>query len=117
MAKKAKKMTPAVKAKLAAYKKAKKKGGGAKKSAARKAPAKGLVKARSRSSSVVHAADGFQLKKPPKGASDAVRLSALESNQAMIMHGLTAVASEVVDHRHALVGQGLLKGYGTRSKR
>jgi len=112
MAKKSKKMTPAVKAKLAAYKKAKKKGG-----AAKKAPAKGLAKARSRSSSIVHAADGFRLKKPQKGASDAVRLAALESNQAMIMHGLSAVASEVVDHRHALVGAGLLKGYGTRATR
>lgn len=113
-AKKAKKMTAATKAKLAAYKKAKKKSS-AKKSSA---PSKGMTKrARSRSSSLAHAADGYQLKRPPKGASDAVRLSALESNQAMIMGGLTAVASEVVDHRHALVGAGLLKGYGNRKSR
>jgi len=113
MAKKAKKMTAAVKAKLAAHKAAKKGGakkGGAKKGGAKKA--KGL--SRSKASSLGHAAHGFDFQVPPKSASDAVRLSALEHNQRVLAGGLNGVAAKVMEHDRALVGAGLLKRRGAR---
>ena len=111
MAKKAKKMTAAVKAKLAAYKKAKKSGGGSKKKA-KGSKAKGLTK--SQAASLGHARDGYQMKVVSKGASDAVRLSALEHNQDVLARGINAVAAKVHEHERALVGAGLLKRRGAR---
>lgn len=110
MAKKAKKMSAATKAKLAAYKKAKKSGGGAKKPKASKA--KGLT--RSQASRLGHAHNGLELKAPPKSASDAVRLGALEHNQQVFARALNGVAAKVMEHDRALVGAGLLKRRGSR---
>lgn len=75
-----------------------------------KKPAKSLSK--SGASSLGHAAHGYTLKRVSKSASDAVRLSALEHNQNVMVRGLSAVAAELRVHRAALVGAGLLSMRG-----
>lgn len=67
---------------------------------------------KSGASSLGHAAHGYQLKRVAKGASDAARLAALEHNQNVMVHGLSAVAQELKVHRAALVGAGLLSMRG-----
>jgi hypothetical protein len=67
---------------------------------------------KSGASSLGHAAHGYTLKRVSKGASDAARLSALEHNQNVMVHGLSAVAQELKVHRAALVGAGLLSMRG-----
>ena len=67
---------------------------------------------KSGASSLGHAAHGYTLKRVLKSASDAVRLSALEHNQNVMVRGLSAVAAELRVHRAALVGAGLLSMRG-----
>lgn len=86
---------------------------GAKKRRPKKSGRKALVK-RGTTAAVSHTTHGLKLKKAPKGASDAVRLSALEHNQQVIVRCLSTVAEEVVQHRHALIAGGLLAARGRR---
>ncbi len=111
MAKKAKKMTEATKRMLRERKAAERASTGSaqKPSKKGKKPSKSLAKG---ASSIVGTAHGYTIKKAAKGASEAVRLSVLEHNQGVIVHGLTAIAQEVRLHRAALVGAGLLSMRG-----
>ena len=86
---------------------------GSKKKSSKKS-AKGL--ARSKSAAMGHAAHGYKLQAPPKGASPAKRMQLLEQNQKVLAHGLHVVASEVMEHRKALVGAGLLSARGAARK-
>lgn len=72
--------------------------------------------ARSKGAAMGHAAHGYKLQAAPKGASAAKRMQVLEHNQKVLAHGLHVVASEVVEHRKALIGGGLLSARGRATK-
>lgn len=72
--------------------------------------------ARSEAAKLGHAHHGYKLAAPPKGASTAKRLATLEKNVAMVAHGLGVVADEVMQHRKALLGAGLLSARGSAGK-
>ena len=54
----------------------------------------------------------YMLKKPAAGDSAAVAIKKLQYNQGVIAHGLTMVTEEVIVHRRALLGAGLIASRG-----
>ena len=93
---------------------------GASSSGAKSSKGKGAKgKSSKRKGMAKHAHDGlaaaraeYMIKKPVAGDTVAAAIKKLQHNQAVIAHGLTAVADEVVLHRRALLGAGLIAARG-----
>jgi hypothetical protein len=86
--------------------------GGKRKKGAKKASTKRKGGAKKASAKGMSHGGAFKLLKPAKGASDKARLKLLEQNQAKLGHGIAVVAAEVMTHRRALMGAGLLSARG-----